>query len=309
MKKQYDVVAAGNYSLDLIFTGLPGLPELGREVVGTGFEMLPGEAYNSVVTMHRLGVRVGWAADFGSDDFSRFALDRASQEGLDVSLFVHHPRPLRRVSVAASFPHDRAFITYYDPDPPIPAAVKALASVSARVFFLPGLFYGGLFEAGKLLVAAKKMKLVMDGNSGNEATLDDPAVRRAVASVDVLLPNADETRRMTGYSDLTKAIRELGKLCRLVIVKDGPHGSHACLNGETIHVPAYPVEPLDTTGAGDAFNAGFLKAWLDDQPLETCLRWGNLVGALSTQGHGGTGRTITSQEVEEKLASMPLHSS
>ena len=111
MSGAFDVLVAGNYSLDLIFTGLPQFPELGKDVVGTGFEMIPGEAYNSVVALHRLGVKVGWAADFGNDEFSRFALDRARQEGLDESLFVHHSQPLRRISAAASFPDERAFMT------------------------------------------------------------------------------------------------------------------------------------------------------------------------------------------------------
>ena len=64
--------------------------------------------------MHRLGLKVGWAADFGDDDFSRFTLERARAEGLDDALFVHHRRPLRRITVALSYPDDRAFITYVD---------------------------------------------------------------------------------------------------------------------------------------------------------------------------------------------------
>ena len=63
------------------------------------------------------------------------------------------------------------------------------------------------------------------------------------------------------------------------------------------------VEPLDTTGAGDCFNAGFVKAWLDDLLLEQCLRWGNVVGGLLTLAHGGTGKIVTPEEVERWLRS------
>jgi sugar/nucleoside kinase (ribokinase family) len=113
--------------------------------------------------MHRLGIKVGWAADFGNDDFSRFALKCAHEEGLDDSLFVIHDRSYRRISVAASFPNDRAFITYYDPDPQVPAAVSAILKSNTKLLFIPGLYTGGLLDAGKKLIRAKKMQLVMEG--------------------------------------------------------------------------------------------------------------------------------------------------
>jgi sugar/nucleoside kinase (ribokinase family) len=67
------------------------------------------------------------------------------------------------------------------------------------------------------------------------------------------------------------------------------------------HIPALQIEPIDTTGAGDSFNAGFLRAWLDKLPIEECLRWGNIVGGLSTTEMGGTTRKITLDEVKKHL--------
>ena len=301
MSKTFDVLVAGSYSLDLIFTGLPGLPQLGEDMLATGLERIPGEAYNSAVAMHRLGLRVGWAADFGNDDFSRFALERARAEGLDDSLFNHHKRPMRRISIAASFPEDRAFITYYDPDPRLPAVIKALTTASARVLYIPGFYYGPFLEMGLRLARAKSMKIVMDGNSGSEVTLQNPSVRKAVRSVDVLLPNAKEARNLTGEDDLMKALKTLGGLCPLVVVKDGGRGAYACQGNEILHAEAIAITPFETTGAGDCFNAGFLKAWLDGLPVQECLRWGNITGGLSTLAPGGTGKVVTIEEVKKWL--------
>ncbi len=298
---RYDVLVVGDYFADLIFSGLPAFPELGKEVVGTGFDMRTGGACNSAIAMHRLGLRVGWAADFGDDDFSRFALERVRADGLDDALFVHHPRPLRNITVAASYPEDRAFITYRDPEPDVPAAVKALLRTSARAAFIAGLYYGRFFLPGRLLIRLKRMRLIMDGNSEGEETLADPAVRKAIAGVDLFLPNAREARRFTGVTDLGDAIRSLAALGPLVVVKDGAHGAYACAQGRIIHEPAIPVTALDTTGAGDCFNAGFVKAWLDGKPLEECLRWGNIVGGLSTTVRGGTGRAVSVADVEQWL--------
>ena len=298
---RYDVIVVGGYFVDLIFSGLPQFPVLGKEIVGSGFEMLPGGAYNAALAMHRLGLKVGWATDFGDDDFSRFTVERARTEGLDDALFVHHRRPLRRITAALSYPKDRAFVTYVDPEPGTPAALKALMTAAARVLFISGVYYGNLYTAGSALVRAKRMKVFMDGNSGDEVTLADPAVRRSLQSVEAFLPNAAEARRMTGKADLSEAMTALAGLCPLVIVKDGVNGSYARTDGQTLHAPGISVASVDTTGAGDCFSAGFLKAWLDDQPLAECLRWGNIVGGLSTTALGGTGRPVTAGEVEQML--------
>ncbi len=295
----YDVLVVGNYTVDLIFTGLPSLPALGKEVVSKGFAMIPGEAFNSAVAMHRLGLRVAWAGDFGNDEFSQFALKAARAEGMDETFFVHHLRPLRRLTVSASFPADRAFLTYYDPDPLIPAGLRALRKIRARLLFVPGFYAGALFFLGIRWVRAKGMKVVMDGNSHPDTHLKRAPVRRAIAALDAFLPNAAEALHLTGESDLTCAIRRLGELCPLVVVKAGADGAYAYQKGQLLHMPALNLKPLDTTGAGDCFNAGFLRAWLDGYPLETCLRWGNIVGGLSTQGYGATGRKVGLDEVKK----------
>ncbi|MBN2549074.1 MAG: carbohydrate kinase family protein [Anaerolineales bacterium] len=309
MAKTYDVLVVGNYSLDLIFTGLPQMPELGKDIVASGFAMLPGEAYTSAIAMHRLGLQVGWAGDFGDDEFSRFAIQQAESEGLDTRLFVRHHRPLRRISVAASFPHERGFLTYYDPDPAIPAALKALATASARLLYVPGLYYGSLLEAGLQLARARKMKFAMDGNIGcpeqAPGGLSNPAIRKAVQSSNLFLPNASEARLLTGQDDLAQALQALGQICPLVALKDGKNGSYAWAGGQIHHAPGLRLEPLDTTGAGDCYSAGFIKAWLDDLPIEECLRWGNIAGGLSTLAPGGTGYRVNPAEVRKWLPRLP----
>jgi sugar/nucleoside kinase (ribokinase family) len=297
----YDVLLFGDYWYDLIFTDLPGLPELGREVLAGGFDQAPGGPFIHAVAMHRLGLRVGWAADFGNDPFSLSVIKAARREGLDETLFECHDRPYRRITAAASFPTDRAFLSYSDPGPIIPAPLKALAQHTARVTMIPGLFSGPLFDTGQALARTRRMKIVMDCQCTDE-TLDKPAVRRALKNVDVFLPNSAEARQLTGAPNTLAALRRLGEVCSLVVIKDGPDGAHAICGGETFYARAIPVKVVDTTGAGDAFGAGFLKAWLDSRPITECLRWGNICGGLSTTARGGASATPTLAEVEQWLA-------
>ena len=298
-----DVFVVGDYCLDLVFTELPGFLEMGKEIVAGGFAMTPGGAYISAVALHRLGLRVAWAADFGDDDFSRFVLDQARAEGLDESLFVLHRGPLRRVTVAASYPHDRAFLAFYDPGPRVPAGARALARVRPRVALIPGFFAGRLLQAGARLAHARGTQVFMDANSNRPLRLEEPSVKEALACVDIFSANAREARQLTGADDPAEAAKRLGEYCAVTVVKAGQAGAYACREGRSLHAPAIRVSPVDTTGAGDCFNAGFLRAWLDGRTLEECLRWGNIVGGLSTLGMGGTGRVVRPDDVLAYLTS------
>jgi sugar/nucleoside kinase (ribokinase family) len=300
---RYDVLLVGDYWYDLIFTDLPRLPELGRELYAGGFDNVPGGPFINAVALHRLGLRVGWAADFGDDVFSRLVLEAVRREGLDEALFQHHARPYRRLTAAASFPGDRAFLSYTDPGPKLSAPLKALAAarVSARVVLVPGLIYGPLFDSTHLLVRARGMKIVMDCHL-TDRTLADPALRRALGHVDVFMPNANEARCLTGQATTLEALHALSEHCPLVVVKDGAQGAYGLRRGEVmVHAPALAVRVVDTTGAGDCFGAGFVRAWLDERPLEECLRWGNICGGLSTTARGGATAAPRLDEVEAYL--------
>src|SRR5215213_3850059 len=110
----YDVLTFDPYFCDLIVTGLPELPRLGLDLFGTDMGIEAGGTFNSVRALHRLGVRVGWACDFGNDLFSQFVLSEVAKEGVDTRLFRMHDQPVRVFSLAFSYAHDRGFISYMD---------------------------------------------------------------------------------------------------------------------------------------------------------------------------------------------------
>jgi sugar/nucleoside kinase (ribokinase family) len=122
-----------------------------------------------------------------------------------------------------------------------------------------------------------------------------------LCEVDVFLPNEVELEGITGLTDREEALRSLENGRTLTVAKLGSRGAILRSNGVTELCPAFPVTPVDTTGAGDSFNAGFLHAWLARRPLHEALIIGEACGALSTQGLGGTGGQGTLQEVETFL--------
>lgn len=298
----YDLVVVGDYCLDLIFTGLPGLPVMGQELYATAFDMLPGGAYNSAVAAHRLGLRVGWATDFGIDEYSQLVLKKTKDEGLDHQLFVLRDKPLRRITVSLSYPSDRAFVTYYDPGPSIPAGILKLLDIKASYLLIPGLVYGRQVELALKYAKAKNVQILMDSNMpGDGATVGNNAVRRIIKLVDCFIVNRQEASLITQTNTLEEALECLGRLCNTVIIKDGANGVYLIEDNSILHVPAIPVDVIDTTGAGDCFNAGYIAAAVRGQSRLRCLQWGNIVGGLSTTARGATKRVIGLDDVSQWL--------
>src|SRR5690606_30868012 len=119
-------------------------------------------------------------------------------------------------------------------------------------------------------------------------TLESTGVRETLASLSVFMPNAKEAMRLTATDSVQAAGDTLKALVPTLIIKDGANGAFAWDADGQIHHPSLPVQAVDTTGAGDVFNAGYLCAMLDGKPTAERLRWGNICGGLSTLGYGGT---------------------
>ena len=109
------------------------------------------------------------------------------------------------------------------------------------------------------------------------------------AGVDIFLPNMEEAAALTGETEAEAALRVLQRHFPIVALKRGGEGAILAADGRTIHLPSPRVEVIDTTGAGDAFNAGFLHAWLAGMGFEACLAAAIEAGTSSVQASGGTG--------------------
>jgi sugar/nucleoside kinase (ribokinase family) len=125
--------------------------------------------------------------------------------------------------------------------------------------------------------------------------------------VDVFLPNRVEIQGITGSRDVEEGIRKLENGRTLVVGKLGEEGCIAWYGRGWIRVSAFPVEVVDTTGAGDSFNAGFLHTWLRGEKLADCLRFAAACGALSTRGLGGTATQASEEEVHGYFHAQARH--
>ncbi len=289
MSFDFDIVIPGHYFCDVIFTQMRDFPTLGAEIYSEGIKVVAGGgALNTATGLRRLGVNVGWVGVLGTDFFSQYVKTYIHGEKLDTRLVKQLDTPLERVTVALSYPNDRAFITYVQKPPDIITMVtNALERANFRHLHFPGLTIHEDMPELLKLCKSKGIRVSMDCQH-REETLDMPLVQDILSQVDIFMPNAVEARRITHEDELSLAIDRLSKLINGVVVKNGAEGATAQFGTTGYHSRAFEVTPLDTTGAGDSFNAGFLAAYLQNLPIKSCLRWGNYCGSQSTLGYGAS---------------------
>jgi sugar/nucleoside kinase (ribokinase family) len=213
------------------------------------------------------------------------------------------------VTVALSAAHDRALVTF-------PGAIAALRTedlddaLLARAGHLHVASYY-LQDALRpdlpdLFARARALGLTVSLDPGFDPSRRwDDDIRALLPLLDVFLPNAMEACAITGTDTPQRALAALLNGRTRIVIKCGSDGSLSHDDdGRTIAVPALAVEAVDSTGAGDSFDAGFLHAWRRGRSTLECLRWGGVCGALSTRGIGGTAAQATAAEVRQWLASF-----
>ncbi len=299
MSSTPDILLFGDYFCDVIITGLSETPRLGADIFGESMEIAPGGAYILAVALKRLGVDVRWAARLGNDLFSRFLLEEAQREGLNTSLFTHLEAPLRSISIAFSFSYDRGFISYMDPHPEQDYRALIITQRPKWVYNLP---FDGTPASRELVNTAHQngARVYVDCQYIT-TTLEEAGLKELLGAIDIFAPNQSEAAQLTGFTDPQQAAAKLAEYCPVVIIKAGAAGAFARAGSQTWQSPALNVTAIDTTGAGDSFNSGFLAAALRGESMETCLRYGNICGGLSVTKRGGASAAPTLQELQAYL--------
>jgi sugar/nucleoside kinase (ribokinase family) len=291
---RFDVTIAGELNLDLILYGLPEQLQPERELLADRMMLTLGSssaifAYN----LAALGSRVGFQSRIGVDPLGQIALERLQQGGVDVSKVRCVPGATT-TGLTVILPHDswRNILTYSGTIAELDWQDLDLEFLAdARHFHFSSYYLqkglrarvGELFQRMK----AKGLTISLDTN-------DDPddqwggGLNDILRYVDIFLPNEREACKAAGTEDLESAIQKLSELVPLVVVKLGRKGALAQQGAKRIYSAAKEVIAVDTVGAGDSFDAGFLHQYLRGADLSACLASGNLAGALSTTRPGGT---------------------
>ncbi len=299
------IAVVGSVYWDLIFFGLNDPPSPGVEVRTDRFAMTPGGgSYITAVGLVRLGHQAALRTYVGRDRLGELLLDAMRRERLDVSGVQRHRTLGTAISVAFSTRGDRGFLTYRG----CAAATGTLVRAWSRSAFprVRHMHFAGVRPPFRpylrLLDRLRAARITTSLDIGwNPDVYAAPGFRQIVKRMTIFMPSQREARWFTGRADPGEAVRALAELVPTPVIKLGAQGAVGLERGRLVRVRPPRVEAVDTTGAGDAFNAGFLWACLQGAPLARCLLAGNICGALSTRAPGGTAAFPTLRELGAAL--------
>ena len=291
--KDFDVLVAGEINPDLILSG----PNLTLQ-----FGQVENLVEDAVITIGssscifacgaaRLGLKVAFIGVVGDDLFGQFMLRTLKRRGIDILNIIIDKTQKTGLSVNLNRGNDRAVLTYIGAINALKAEqisnelIKKTRHLHIASYFLQNNLRLGVKE---LFSKAKKL-----GVSTSLDTNWDPArkwtgINEILDVVDILFLNEAEVKALSGNEKVETAVNILEKKANIVAVKLGPDGAIVQKGAENVYMPAFQVEVLDTIGAGDSFDAGFVYGYLRNWSLEKSLKLAIACGSLSTTGHGGT---------------------
>jgi sugar/nucleoside kinase (ribokinase family) len=297
-----DLLVLGDANPDLVLTG-DVEPVFGQteKLVDDARLVVGGSGAITACAAARLGLRAAFVGVLGDDVFGRFMLDALGERGVETRGCVVDPSRSTGLSVILSRGDDRAILTSVGAIADLRGALvdrELLASarhVHVSSYFLqPDLWpdLPSLFDEAHASGATTSVDPNWD-----PAEVWEGGLPELLGRTDCFFPNSYEARAITGIDDVDIAAAALAEPGALIAVKFGQGGGLAVRGDEVVRREAIPTDVVDTTGAGDTFDAGFLVGFLEGWPLERCLAVAVAAGSLSTTGVGGTGAQPSTAEV------------
>ncbi len=302
MTDAFDLLVLGDANPDLVLRGGDVVPAFGQaeHLVDAALLTLGGSGAILASGAAKLGLRVAMCAVIGDDLFGRFVREQLDERGVDTTALAVDETTPTGITVVLSGDADRAILTAPGTIPGLrgelidPAFLARARHVHVSSYYLqtalvpalPGIF-DRVHDGGATTS--------VDPN-WDPSEVWDGGLLDLLGKTDVFLPNAMEATRLARTSDLEGAAQLLAARAGLVVVKNGARGALAGDGGAIVRVGGVPSATVDTTGAGDSFDAGFLASWLASEPLERALAIANACGALSTRVLGGVDAQSTMDE-------------
>jgi sugar/nucleoside kinase (ribokinase family) len=288
----FDLLVAGEINPDLILSG-DVAPEFGQveKLVDTAALTVGSSSAIFACGAARLGLRVAFIGVCGDDVFGRFMLDELSKRGVDVAHVITRPQGQTGLSVILNAGADRAILTHLGL---IAALTEADVSDTllrqARHLHVASYFLQTALQPHlpRLFQRARSLGLTTSLDTNYDPSEQWRGFDELLSLTNIFLPNEKEARSLTGESAIDLAANKLAGKVESVAIKLGAEGALGMSRTQKVRVPSISAKVIDTVGAGDSFDAGFLFGYLNQWDLQKSLQLACVCGALSTQAAGGT---------------------
>jgi sugar/nucleoside kinase (ribokinase family) len=309
-----DCLSVGLLVADHLCAPIPQLPRAGQLVLTDQLLLnIGGCASNAAMDLARLRVKVGVVGCVGGDVFGRFVIETLQSAGIDASSV----RCLPDVGTSATLivnvaGEDRRFIHAVGANGKLSAADIPLDRLrQSRVFYVGGYLLmpsldqdelAELFRAARAAGVTTVLDVVLPGPGDHRDKL-----ARLLPETDVFLPNDDEAAVITGLTDprgQAQWFHDAG--AGTVAITCGGRGSVLVSHGLRVDAGAYAVDYVGATGAGDAFDAGYIAGLLQGGDPLHCLKWGSALGASCVRSIGATESVFDRAEAEEFMRAHEL---
>jgi sugar/nucleoside kinase (ribokinase family) len=306
-ENKFDVIVIGELNVDIILNEIESFPVIGKEIIANTMSVTLGSSSAIFASnLSSLGPRVAFIGKVGEDNFARVVLDTLERKNVDTSYIIKSTSLSTGATLVLNYDQDRAMVTY-------PGAMTDLRlkdidqnvlSMARHMHFSSCFMQPGIRnDITALFRMAKESGLTtsLDTQWDPEEKWDLP-LAKLLPYVDVFLPNIQEFKFLTRSNTVEEGIKTLRSFAHYIVIKNGSDGAMCWDGQELIHQPAFKNnQVVDCIGAGDSFNAGFIKDFINHKPLKKCLETGALTGAISTTMTGGT-NAFENTEVIRRIA-------
>ena len=288
----FDILVAGEINPDLILSGNV-LPEFGQveKLVDSATLTIGSSSAIFACGAARLGLRVAFIGVCGDDVFGCFMLDEMQRRDVDVTNIIVRSDAQTGFSVILNQDTDRAILTHLGLIPALQASdISDELLCQARHLHVASYFLQTKLQPDlpSLFQRAHSLSLTTSLDTNYDPSGKWMGFDELWPVTNVFLPNEKEALSLSGESDVHLAANRLGSKVETLVIKLGPEGALGVREGARARAASIPIKVMDTVGAGDSFDAGFLYGYLNQWDLEKSLQLACICGALSTQRAGGT---------------------
>lgn len=285
-----DVYICGDVNIDLLIPNVTCMPKGGTElVVDNMYTAIGGGAALTALGLAKLGISVDFEGNIHSDMYGDYILSEFKKAGVGIKHLHFSEKNKTGISLSFTNKDDRGFITYRGTNSEIDlSSVSVEHAGESRFMHVTGYCGEKHDKYLDLLKRVKKAGVKVSFDLGwDDSGLWYKGITELFDYIDVLFMNETEILHYSGCDTLDEAIARFKRDDMILAVKCGKDGSVACRGAELVKRGGLSVKAVDTTGAGDSFNAGFLCGVLNGLSLSDCLMYGNITGAMSVTAYGG----------------------